>query len=538
MASQIDGVIDLVVVGAGLAGLISARDFLITNRDDQSAPKANVLIIEARDRIGGQIYSTTPPDSPTLELGAEWINEEVHPSIKEELDRYDIQLTKNSADKNHASTTYWFFKDKLDLVDSDVNVFSSKDLISKLNNSDIYKEAIEYIDTDAQYVNLDIGFWQPERDYLDSSVPEYIDIVMANISQITLDKYSKTDYILVKEYLLAQAFSLSGIYASRTNSSTIAMLTMIARWQGARRAFDRSSEQIVNNQYGMSELPNRIMNEIDVLGGEIKMEKSIVSITLTKRLRENPDLPNYDYADDMMSEDSILELMSIDGQKFLARGVIVAIPTRCYPSLNIQPGLPDIIPKAIYHCNASEDYIKSFLKTENLSSNVSRIIAPSTVCKESKTQKSIIDGETATTVSVCGDRHDILKGPSKIIKDLYPDLTLISFFSNIDQENPKPLYHDFVADPNTRSSWFSLRPGTGKLHHDASKAFLDYPWARINEKCLVIASAEFSAVWPGWLEAAVLVARNAAQNIYPYLFRSPIARNLLKKKPVPDTFYK
>jgi len=43
---------EVIVVGAGLAGLTVAGELARKGRD--------VLVVEARDRVGGRIYTTTP----------------------------------------------------------------------------------------------------------------------------------------------------------------------------------------------------------------------------------------------------------------------------------------------------------------------------------------------------------------------------------------------------------------------------------------------------------------------------------------------
>ena len=67
---------DVIVVGAGLAGLSSA--YRIKSR----CPKAKILILEANDRIGGRTLSTEVSTQATssssgvsdvLDLGAHWI---------------------------------------------------------------------------------------------------------------------------------------------------------------------------------------------------------------------------------------------------------------------------------------------------------------------------------------------------------------------------------------------------------------------------------------------------------------------------------
>lgn len=54
---------DVIVLGAGLAGLAAARDL--------AAGGADVLVVEARDRVGGRVEQTTLPDGRLVQLGGE-----------------------------------------------------------------------------------------------------------------------------------------------------------------------------------------------------------------------------------------------------------------------------------------------------------------------------------------------------------------------------------------------------------------------------------------------------------------------------------
>ncbi|MFF2198214.1 flavin monoamine oxidase family protein [Streptomyces sp. NPDC058157] len=54
---------DVIVLGAGLAGLAAARDL--------AAGGADVLVVEARDRVGGRVEQTALPDGRPVQLGGE-----------------------------------------------------------------------------------------------------------------------------------------------------------------------------------------------------------------------------------------------------------------------------------------------------------------------------------------------------------------------------------------------------------------------------------------------------------------------------------
>jgi monoamine oxidase len=63
---------EILIIGAGVAGLTAARDL--------TAAGARVLVLEARDRLGGRVMTHHTPDGP-VELGAEF----VHGTVEETL---------------------------------------------------------------------------------------------------------------------------------------------------------------------------------------------------------------------------------------------------------------------------------------------------------------------------------------------------------------------------------------------------------------------------------------------------------------------
>lgn len=80
-----------VIVGSGLSGL--AAGFKLKNAG------WDVTILEARNRVGGRVFSHTMPESGGLicELGAEWVGES-HERIKALCSDFDIPLQKHQFD--------------------------------------------------------------------------------------------------------------------------------------------------------------------------------------------------------------------------------------------------------------------------------------------------------------------------------------------------------------------------------------------------------------------------------------------------------
>ena len=61
---------DVVVVGAGLAGLVAARDV--------AAQGSTAIVLEARDRVGGRLLNEDIGDGKVVEVGGQWIGPTQH----------------------------------------------------------------------------------------------------------------------------------------------------------------------------------------------------------------------------------------------------------------------------------------------------------------------------------------------------------------------------------------------------------------------------------------------------------------------------
>jgi monoamine oxidase len=76
-------VTDVAVLGAGLAGLAAARDLMRGGAD--------VVVLEARSRVGGRVDATTLPDGRTVQLGGEVIGHK-HTAYLELLDELGLAV--------------------------------------------------------------------------------------------------------------------------------------------------------------------------------------------------------------------------------------------------------------------------------------------------------------------------------------------------------------------------------------------------------------------------------------------------------------
>src|SRR5262245_37796249 len=76
---------DVLVIGAGLAGLAAARDLNELGR--------RVSVLEARDRLGGRTWTGILPGTDvSVDFGGTWVHPDAQPAVTTEVERYGLEL--------------------------------------------------------------------------------------------------------------------------------------------------------------------------------------------------------------------------------------------------------------------------------------------------------------------------------------------------------------------------------------------------------------------------------------------------------------
>lgn len=91
-----DELYDALVIGAGFAGLTAARDLAKDGK--------RVLIVEARDRIGGRTWYRHFADTEfSIEMGGNWLDSEGNTALMAEVERYGVALDTSPRAEHFAS---------------------------------------------------------------------------------------------------------------------------------------------------------------------------------------------------------------------------------------------------------------------------------------------------------------------------------------------------------------------------------------------------------------------------------------------------
>ncbi len=268
---------DVVVIGAGFAGLVAARDLIEAGH--------RVVVLEARDRSGGRTYSSTFPGTDVvIDLGAEWFDPARHHYLAAEVDRYGAKFV--GADKGGASR--WFLDGR----------HADGDEPDGLIDMDELEDVLNRVRADIAPVVFAEGFTQADTAHLDVPFNEYLAKLDAPPA--------------IADLLRAQSYTLTG--ALPEEFSALVYLREIA-------GFDHNPDysffaSLARVDIGSGGLAQRVAAEIS---DHIRLREPVTSVTeLSDRV----------------------DVTTATGGRYSARRVILAAPLNTLGDIEFTPELP------------------------------------------------------------------------------------------------------------------------------------------------------------------------------------------------------
>lgn len=420
--------VDVVVIGAGFAGLVAAREL--------GAAGASVLLLEARDRIGGRTW-TDHRFGRDLEMGANWVHW-VQPHVWAEMTRYGRGIERSPA----AEEAFWRGAD------------------GGARNGSI-QEFMALIDDGQQRLVDDVR----------EAMPRGVEPTVGRIR--ALDRMSIQDRFDALGLDPEARAANESVWVGHVNAPLDQVgLSSALRWVAATGGHWQlmheasATYRVVGGMRGFAE---GIAADVR---GEIRLGAHVVAVTQTGG----------------EGADGAAIVETADGSRIRARRVVSTLPVNASGGIRFDPPLPDAWRRQLAETVASQG-TKVWLKARG---HVRRFFAyatqddPLSVLKAEFTG-SDADGDFTILVAFGPDRARIdiedLTGMQAAVDAFRPGIEIVD-----------ATMHDWMADPLSRNTWMTHRPG--QLTRDLLE--LQQP-----QGALHFATTDNANLWGGFIDGAI-----------------------------------
>jgi monoamine oxidase len=240
---------DVVIVGAGIAGLTAARELTRAGR--------KVLIVEARDRVGGRIHTIQSSEGHPVELGATWVGPDQH-EVLAMLTEYNIPLRKNLDTGKNVQ----YLDKKRSEYKGTVPPISVFALIDMAN-------ALRKLDKATNKINLSEPWMSPKAGDLDKmTAKEYLNSI------VWLKSVRSTVEIAIRTIFGCEDHEISALYFLWVMKSGVSFLKLASATNGAQQ------DSILP---GSITLPNAVYKEILDKGCHVHLSEPVEHIDQTDK---------------------------------------------------------------------------------------------------------------------------------------------------------------------------------------------------------------------------------------------------------------
>ncbi|KAI1373732.1 monoamine oxidase [Hypoxylon crocopeplum] len=430
---------DVVVIGAGYAGLTATRDLSLAGH--------RVLLLEARDRIGGRTYSTNINGYP-FELGGTWVHW-YQPFVWHELSRYGLA---NDLEISPCMDGTGINKTVIRMGDEVISM-SHEEEFAKLDT--IFTK---FIDVDgqrgravvplpfSQHVVLD-AVTRLDGMSLSDRIAELGD-ALSPLDRAMLEAYLSilcgADFAEASFFDVLRCWALSGYNTLDLLATSAAFKPRKGQSDFARRFFDEA--------VGTGKLAYRFACPVSAVA----------------------------------DHGALVEVTARDGATFTARKAICTVPLNVLRDISFSPALPaaKLGASELGHVNRVVK-VNAEVRGPHLRS-LSGLVHPI-----GGLNYVFGDGMTAA-----GNAHVVGMGtklqPASDVEGVLA--TIRAFALEMEVEVERLVFHDWNGDEFSKGTWCWLRPGMATKYLEA---------LRERHGNVLFASADWAAGWRGCIDGAI-----------------------------------
>ncbi|KAJ9635677.1 hypothetical protein H2204_005637 [Knufia peltigerae] len=443
---------DVIVIGAGFAGIIASRDLALRGH--------KVLLLEARDRIGGRAWTSTIDGFP-YEIGAAWFHWN-QPHMLSQVSRYGLQGELNFSFDLSGGV------DKSNLhiedmpqgeVDTEVSVDEQDSMYEKLG---------------ALYFNVDGEMGRkvmpyPALPFHNPEVLEYDNLTAFDRVEQIREDLTDLEANALKSYLLL----LSGGTAENTGFLDLLHWWMLCNNQSGTFGSQADAYKL---KHGTTTLVRRFLDDGLRSGNlEVLLSHPISSIT------------------DEKGQVSV----SSNGDTYSAARVISTIPLNVLSTVDFSPPLSPAKKEALAHGHVGLHTKVHFDAMGTDLRTWSGYSYPGHGLLYAYGDETTSRG--STHVVAFGASTNVLEGENNVEKiqkalhHLRPDVNI-----------ERILFHDWVKDPYSRGSWCMFSKGFASQYLSTLQEPHGNVW---------FASADWADGWRGFIDGAIEQGAHVAQEV-------------------------
>ncbi|WP_020172392.1 flavin monoamine oxidase family protein [Gordonia polyisoprenivorans] len=392
---------DVVIVGAGFAGITAAREL--------TKQGASVVVLEARDRIGGRAWFRESDLGRNLEIGGTWVHW-IQPHVWAEITRYGLELVSSPEPER----AYW-------RVGDDLRTGTAEEMLDLIDApmAELLKDSRDL-------------FAQPYASF------PLTDAVKA------VDDLSVTDRIAEQGLDPETRALMRGMWALNfSGDPTRGAYTQALRWCALSGGDWRLMFEACAT-YKLATGTRSLIEAIaaDAQGADIRLDTAVTRI--------------------VEDADGVI-VTSADGSELRSRRVVVTVPINILTTIDVQPPLPgDIV--AVAAEGQTSSGIKVWARVRGKTGRFAALSDDKSVFTYAQYEYPIGDDSLVVAFGPQSGRID-LNDPHAVEAELrawLPDVEVVAVDA-----------HDWTADPLAGETWPMLAPGqldaVSAAAHDVSR---------------------------------------------------------------------